>query len=45
VDALSGRAVYSTSHIEAVLGYRARVTVKEALGRTVAHWRAERTAA
>jgi nucleoside-diphosphate-sugar epimerase len=39
VDALSNRAVYSTTHIESKLGYRPPVTVKDALTRTVARWR------
>jgi nucleoside-diphosphate-sugar epimerase len=39
VDALSNRAVYSTTRIESKLGYRPQVTVKDALTRTVAQWR------
>jgi nucleoside-diphosphate-sugar epimerase len=41
VDALSCRATYSSARIRSVLGYRASVTVEEALRRTVGHWRAE----
>jgi nucleoside-diphosphate-sugar epimerase len=44
VDALSGRAVYSTEHIESKLGYRLRVSVPDALRLTVAQWRAARAA-
>lgn len=41
VDALSNRAVYSTTRIETRLDYRPRFTVQDALRRTVAQWRAE----
>jgi len=41
VDALSNRAVYSTTRIESKLGYRPPVTVEDALTRTVAQWRGE----
>jgi nucleoside-diphosphate-sugar epimerase len=41
VDALSTRTVYSTALIESQLGYRPRVSIHDALERTVAEWRRE----
>jgi hypothetical protein len=46
VGALSNRAVYSTTRIETRLDCRRRrrITVQDALERTVVQWRAEHTA-
>jgi nucleoside-diphosphate-sugar epimerase len=39
VDSLSTRVIYPTIRIESLLGYRHRLTMEDALHRTVAHWR------
>lgn len=39
VDALTGRAIYSTEKIERELGYRHPVSMEEGLGELVGYWR------
>jgi nucleoside-diphosphate-sugar epimerase len=45
VDALSGRAIYSTERIESKLGYQGRVSVEDALRATVRQWQTRRGSA